>query len=68
MICKLKNILDERMMKQSALAKRVGITETTMSKIVKGETEPKLSTALKIAEVLGMSVHDIWIKEKNLTE
>jgi putative transcriptional regulator len=68
MICKLKDILDERMMKQSALAKRVGITETTMSKIVKGETEPKLSTALKIAEVLGMSVHDIWIKEKNLTE
>lgn len=63
MNCKLKEILEDKMIKQSALAARVGITETTMSKIVRGKSEPTLRVAIQIAKALNVNVEDIWTEE-----
>ncbi|ABS22813.1 helix-turn-helix transcriptional regulator [Bacillus cytotoxicus] len=64
MNCKLKVILAERMIKQSALAKRAGITDQTLSMIVRGKSEPTLRVAMRIAKALDMKVEDIWNEEK----
>ncbi|MED1094000.1 helix-turn-helix transcriptional regulator [Bacillus paramycoides] len=61
MHCKLKEILAERMIKQSALAKRAGITDQTLSMIVRGKSEPTLRVAMRIAKTLDLKVEDIWI-------
>ncbi|MCM3488756.1 helix-turn-helix domain-containing protein [Alkalihalophilus marmarensis] len=57
---KLKRILFERELKQKDIAAKVGIDTGTMSKIVKGDSIPTLPVALAIAEVLGMSVEELW--------
>ncbi|MEH7460247.1 helix-turn-helix domain-containing protein [Bacillus sp. JJ1127] len=63
MKCRLKEILDERMIKQGALAKRVQITPQQLSQIVHGKSEPSLRNAIKIAKTLEMRVEDIWIED-----
>ncbi|WP_440604123.1 helix-turn-helix transcriptional regulator [Bacillus sp. GB_SG_008] len=63
MKCKLKEILDERMIKQGALAKRANITPQQLSQIVNGKSEPSLRNAIRIAKILEMSVEEIWIEE-----
>lgn len=61
---RLKEILDERMINQSALARRVSITDQTMSKIAQGKSEPTLKVALRIAKALGVPVEEIWQEEE----
>jgi len=63
--CRLKEILDSRGMKQTFLAKKVGISNGTLSLIVRGKSVPTLPVALRIAEELGMKVEDIWVKMGN---
>ena len=55
----LEEILDKQGRKKSWLAEQVGVEPNTISRIIKG-AEPKLTNAYKIAEVLGVSVYDIW--------
>ncbi|MBG9540425.1 helix-turn-helix transcriptional regulator [Bacillus thuringiensis] len=62
MKCKLKVILAERMLKQSDLAKLVGITDQTLSMIARGKSEPTLRVALRIAKALDLTVEEIWIE------
>ncbi|AAP26189.1 MULTISPECIES: helix-turn-helix transcriptional regulator [Bacillus] len=64
MKCKLKVILAERMIKQSDIAKIVGITDQTLSLIARGKSEPTLRVAMRIAKTLDLSVEDIWIEEE----
>ncbi|MRR43304.1 helix-turn-helix transcriptional regulator, partial [Bacillus anthracis] len=47
MKCKLKVILAERMIKQSDIAKIVGITDQTLSLIARGKSEPTLRVAMR---------------------
>lgn len=63
MDCKLKVILADRMIKQSALAKRAGITDQTLSMIVRGKSEPTLRVAMRIAKALDIRIEDIWNEE-----
>ncbi|MEW4236005.1 helix-turn-helix domain-containing protein [Bacillus thuringiensis] len=63
MECKLKIILADRMIKQSALAKRASITDQTLSMIVRGKSEPTLRVAMRIAKALDMKIEDIWSEE-----
>lgn len=65
MKCRLKEILDDRMIKQGALAKRVQITPQQLSQIVHGRSEPSLRNAIKIAKTLNLHVEDIWIEEES---
>ncbi|WP_437124849.1 helix-turn-helix transcriptional regulator [Brevibacillus laterosporus] len=57
---KLKEILRERGVKQKWLCERVGLSTSAMSQIVRGESLPTLSVAIRIAKALNMSVEDIW--------
>lgn len=64
--CRLKVIFAEKKLQdpsfnQNKFAKAVGIASNTLSGIVNGKM-PTFENALRIAETLEMSVHDIWIK------
>ncbi|MGG0006789.1 helix-turn-helix transcriptional regulator [Bacillus tropicus] len=59
---RLKEILDERGIKYSFVAKKANIASSTMSALVKGGL-PTLPVAYRIARVLEMKLEDIWIEE-----
>ena len=57
---KLKEILDERGIKQNWLAEKVGITPTTLGNLLHNRFNTSLEVALKIAKFLDMKVEDIF--------
>ena len=63
MICQLKEILEEKGIKQSWLADKVGIGNSHLSRIIHGVL-PRLDLAYKIAEALDLTVYDIWVPER----
>lgn len=63
MKCRLKEILDERGIKQKYLSEKVGISLTTMSLIVRGKSIPTLPVAYRIARELNLKIEDIWFME-----
>lgn len=67
--CRLKEILNSRGIKQKWLCERVGVSNSAMSQIVRGESEPTLFTALKISSALDLVTNEIWvlIKENEAT-
>jgi DNA-binding XRE family transcriptional regulator len=56
----LKEILDNRGIKQSHFVRKFGISDTTMSKLCRGERVPTLPIALVIANELQIPVEEIW--------
>jgi putative transcriptional regulator len=62
--CILKEILEERGMKQQFIVDKTGITNGTLSMIVRGKSLPTLKVAYKIAYVIGKRVDEIWIPVK----
>ena len=63
MKCNLKNILDGRGIKQQWLLTQTGMSQSAMSRIVRGDSTPTLEAALKIAQVLQLHIEDIWSLE-----
>ena len=66
MMCRknrLREILAEHSTPQAWLARKAGISPTTMGEIVRGEVVPSLGTARKIAKALGKSIEEIWSEE-----
>lgn len=61
---RLKEILDERGIKQIWLAEQIGISYKTLSNIINGRYNTSLDIALKIADVLNVKVDDIFYLEK----
>jgi DNA-binding XRE family transcriptional regulator len=59
----LKMRLFELGIQQNELAKQIGISPGTFSAIVQGKSEPRVSTALKIAKALGVTVEYLWGEE-----
>ncbi len=57
---KIKEFRIEKKLKQSALASRVGIYQSEISKIETGERMPSVYLAEKIAKVLEKSVNDVF--------
>ncbi len=57
---KIKEFRIEKKLKQSALAGRVGIHQSEISKIETGERMPSVYLAEKIAKVLEKSVNDVF--------
>ncbi len=53
---RLKEVLEEKDVKQSELAKRTGITEATISNYISNKQLPKLGVVEKIADTLNISV------------
>ena len=51
-IKRLQSLLDEKDLNQKELAKKVGVTEVTISRYMNGERKPRVEIANKIAAVL----------------
>ncbi|WDL98203.1 helix-turn-helix transcriptional regulator [Alicyclobacillus sp. ALC3] len=62
----LKQVLDDNGLKQTWVAKRVGVTAPALNLIVHGKTLPTLRTAQRIARLLRTSVDDLWPLEEEL--
>ncbi|WP_433957012.1 helix-turn-helix transcriptional regulator [Cytobacillus horneckiae] len=60
MMTKLEKWHKETGVSQVFIAKKVGITESTYSKIVKGNTTPYVQNAIKIARALNTTVEELW--------
>jgi len=60
---RLKDILDERGLKQNWLAEQVGITKQTMSNLVKNRYTTSIDIAFKISRVLNVDFKDIFYEE-----
>jgi len=65
---KLKKRIGERGFKQRFIASKIGISETTLSKIVNGKIKPNYKIALGIAKLLECKPDDIFFEEINLYE
>lgn len=62
---RLKEILDERGIKQNWLAEQVGITKQTMSNLIKNRFTTSMDIAFKISKVLNMEITDIFYEDEN---
>ena len=56
---RLKQFLAVRGITQRELGERVGLTRTSMSRILSGKQEPKLGEAYVIARELGVTLNDL---------
>ncbi|WP_425710659.1 helix-turn-helix transcriptional regulator [Fictibacillus sp. Mic-4] len=61
--CKLKELLKDNGIKQSYIAEKAGITQGTLSMIVRGKSLPTLPVAFKIASVIGKPIEEIWVRK-----
>lgn len=55
----LRNRRLHLLMSQEELAKKVGVTQTTIWLYERGEATPKIEIALRLARVLGMTVEQL---------
>lgn len=60
----LKELRTEKSMTILELSRKTGVSERYLRFIESGEKTPSLKTAGIIAEALGMSVDDIFLKQK----
>lgn len=60
MICKLKEKRKEKKYTQTELGKEVGVSKNTISSYERGEYEPTLKIALKIASTLDCEISELW--------
>ena len=56
---RLKDLLDKRGMTQRSLSERLKTTEVTVSRYVSGNRTPNIETTVEIANILGVSLHDL---------
>ena len=57
---RLKEILDERGIKNVWLAEKAKINNSTVGNIIKNRHNPNIEVAIRIATALNMKVEDIW--------
>lgn len=60
-IFRLKELLDQKGITGKILAKGIGITEASVSNLVKGESIPKKSTLVRLARFLDVDVRDLFV-------
>ena len=58
-ILRLKEVIKEKNITGKELAEKIGLTETSISRIVKGTQYPKFETLINISEVLNVDVRDL---------
>ena len=57
---RLKEIMDERGLKQIWLAEKIGIDRSTLSSVIANRKGTNLETAMRIAHVLDLKMEDIF--------
>lgn len=61
---RLKVLRAERNWSQQALADELGVSRQSVNAIETGRYDPSLPLAFQIAEVFGLAIEDIFIREK----
>lgn len=56
----LKEKMKDKNLWQSELARRIDVSDTTISRYVKGETKPKPNLLKRLAETLDCSTDDLY--------
>nr|DAN91232.1 MAG TPA: Helix-turn-helix XRE-family like protein [Bacteriophage sp.] len=64
---KLKEFREEKKLTQTELAAKSGISQRYIAFIESGDRTPSLNSALRIAEVLGRSVEEIFFLPNKCT-
>jgi putative transcriptional regulator len=67
--CRLKVIFAEEKLKdrtftQSKFAKKIGVTDTTLSQIINGKSLPSFEVTYKIVTELKRPLDEIWILQQ----
>ena len=66
-ILRLKEVLKEKEVTGKDLAEKVGLSETAMSNIVKGQSLPRQEVLLKIAQTLDVDIRELFYPTKEST-
>lgn len=61
---KLKTILDDRGIKQTWLAEKVGVNKSTISNIINNRYATTIDLAFRIADILNLELTEIFYYEK----
>ena len=62
---RLKVLRAERNWSQQALAEQLGVSRQSVNAIETGRYDPSLPLAFQIAEVFGLAIEEIFIREKD---
>jgi len=65
-LIKLEKIIEDKGLKKSYVARKIGISPGLLSKYLSGERKPKLDTAKKLADILECSIEDIFFEKINI--
>lgn len=60
-ILRLKEVLKEKGTTSKELSELLGISETSISRIINGTQTPKLETLLNIATVLNVDIRELFV-------
>ena len=63
---KLGKLIEDKGLKKSYIARKIGISPGLLSKYLSGERKPKLNTAKKLADILECSIEDIFFEKINI--
>ena len=66
-VLRLKEILKEKNMSGKKLAEIVGITETSLSRIINNDQQPRFDLLLKIAQTLDVDIRELFYPTKEST-
>jgi putative transcriptional regulator len=64
MKCMIREIREARGIKQTFIAEKVGISQQLLSNYEQNKAFPRIDRAIKISEVLGMDVKEVWVDEE----
>jgi transcriptional regulator with XRE-family HTH domain len=70
-VLRLKEVLKQKGISGKSLAETVGITETSLSRIINGDQQPRFELLLQIAEALDVDIRELFNatkEEQNPTE
>lgn len=65
-LIKLEKVIEEKGLKKAYVARKAGISPGLLSKYLSGERKPKLNTAKKLADLLELSIEEIFFEENNI--
>lgn len=57
---KIGDLLDERGLKRTYIAKKLGVTKEMVSRYCAGTSYPRLDKAFELAKILGVKVDDMY--------
>ena len=59
----ISNLLEKQNMTQTDLSNKTGITQVSISRYINGTRTPKITTAMTIANALGVSIEELTSQE-----